>query len=81
MNHEMKRVNGFDLFRCSSTKKCSNSGRGLMQLDFTQFLSKLDKISPVPLKGQPDREYVENYVKAYYLPEETMEEWIRSHPV
>ncbi|CAG7821256.1 unnamed protein product [Allacma fusca] len=67
-------VDGF-----SSARKCSNSGRGLMQLDFTQFLSKLEKISPVSLKGLPDREYVDNYVKAYYLPESIMEEFIQSH--
>lgn len=52
-----------------------------MQLDFTQFLSKIEKISPVPLKHLPDREYVDVYVKAYYLPDNIMEEFIQSHPV
>jgi len=27
----------------------------------------------------PDREFVESYVKAYYMPENIMEEWIQSH--
>jgi len=67
-------VDGF-----SSAKKCSNGGRGLMQLDFTQFLSKLEKMSPAPVKTLPDREYVESYIKAYYMPDTIMEEWMQSH--
>lgn len=50
-----------------------------MQLDFTQFTTKLEKfttIRPIPCK-----EYVELYVKAYYLPEEHLEKWIREHMV
>ncbi|KAJ8954131.1 hypothetical protein NQ318_005725 [Aromia moschata] len=61
----------------SEAKKCSNGGRALMQLDFTQFLSKFEKISS--LKPVPHKEYVENYVKAYYLPEQELEKWIREH--
>ncbi len=68
-------------FRYSNAKKCSNGGRGLMQLDFTQFISKLEKISPIPIKSLPDREYVEMYVKAYYMPDTVMEEWIQQHSV
>lgn len=63
----------------SEAKKCSNGGRALMQLDFTQFLSKFEKISS--LKPVPHKEYVENYVKAYYLPEIELEKWIREHKV
>lgn len=50
-----------------------------MQLDFTQFLTKFEKISG--LRPVPHREYVENYVKAYYLPEYELENWIREHKV
>lgn len=50
-----------------------------MQLDFTQFLTKFEKISG--LRPVPHREYVENYVKAYYLPEMELENWIREHKV
>ncbi|KAJ8977573.1 hypothetical protein NQ317_016098 [Molorchus minor] len=49
----------------------------LMQLDFTQFLSKFEKISC--LKPVPHKEYVENYVKAYYLPDQELEKWIKEH--
>lgn len=54
-----------------------------MQLDFTQFVSKFEKISPVSIKSFPgrDREFVESYVKAYYNPESVMEEWIQTHNV
>ncbi|XP_060534233.1 syndetin [Cylas formicarius] len=61
----------------SDAKKCSNGGRALMQLDFTQFLSKFEKISS--LRPVPHKEYVENYVKAFYLPESELEKWIREH--
>lgn len=66
-------------FSFSEAKKCSNGGRALMQLDFTQFLLKFEKISG--LRPVPHREYVENYVKAYYLPETELEVWIREHKV
>ena len=29
----------------------------------------------------PGREYVEGYIKAYYLPEAQLESWIREHKV
>uniref|UniRef100_T1J3I3 Vacuolar protein sorting-associated protein 54 n=1 Tax=Strigamia maritima TaxID=126957 RepID=T1J3I3_STRMM len=61
----------------SSAKKCSNEGRALMQLDFQQFLNKLEKITE--LRPIPDKDYVEVYMKAYYLPEESLEEWIKNH--
>ena len=50
-----------------------------MQLDFQQFLMKLEKLSD--LRPIPDREFVEGYVKAYYLPEAQLEIWIRDHKV
>lgn len=72
----------FELILCfsfSEAKKCSNGGRALMQLDFTQLLSKFEKISS--LRPVPHKEYVENYVKAYYLPEFELEKWIKAHKV
>jgi hypothetical protein len=65
--------------RFSNAKKCSNGGRGLMQLDFTQFLSKLEKLTSI--RPVPGREYVEDYIKAYYLPETALEDWITRHKV
>ncbi|XP_020295336.1 syndetin isoform X2 [Pseudomyrmex gracilis] len=61
----------------SNAKKCSNGGRALMQLDFTQLRSKFEKITL--LRPMPHREYVELYIKAYYLPESSFEEWIKEH--
>uniref|UniRef100_A0A2K6MTY4 VPS50 subunit of EARP/GARPII complex n=1 Tax=Rhinopithecus bieti TaxID=61621 RepID=A0A2K6MTY4_RHIBE len=49
----------------ANVKKCSNEGRALMQLDFQQ---------PIP-----DKEFVETYIKAYYLTENDMERWIKEH--
>ena len=50
-----------------------------MQLDFTQFISKLEKLTT--LRPIPRKDYVEVYVKAYYVPEEQLEKWIREHTV
>lgn len=61
----------------SNAKKCSNGGRALMQLDFTQLKSKFETVTS--LRPMPHREYVELYIKAYYLPENSLEEWIKEH--
>ncbi|XP_062538874.1 syndetin [Armigeres subalbatus] len=59
----------------SNAKKCSAGGRALMQLDFTHFISILEIISG---SKYPDhRAYVEQYIKAYYLPKDLLEEWLR----
>lgn len=60
-------------------KKCSNEGRALMQLDFQQFLMKLEKLTD--LRPIPDKEFVETYIKAYYLTENDMEQFIKNHRV
>ncbi|VDN50982.1 unnamed protein product [Dracunculus medinensis] len=60
-----------------SGKKCSSEGRALMQLDLQQLISRIEQICnihPVPHKA-----YVENYIKAYYLPESSFEQWIQQH--
>lgn len=50
-----------------------------MQLDYQQFLSKLGMLTD--LKPIPDHDYVETYIKAYYLTESDMEKWIQEHRV
>ncbi|XP_068189543.1 syndetin [Antennarius striatus] len=60
-----------------NVKKCSNEGRALMQLDFQQFLMKLEKLTD--LRPIPDKEFVETYIKAYYLTENDMEQFIKNH--
>ncbi|CAF1193168.1 unnamed protein product, partial [Didymodactylos carnosus] len=62
----------------ANIKRCSNEGRALMQLDFQQLLRKLEQIV-VDLKPLPHREFVENYIKAYYLPEQSVEQWIHNN--
>ncbi|KAM5157127.1 LOW QUALITY PROTEIN: syndetin [Mantella aurantiaca] len=61
----------------ANVKKCSNEGRALMQLDYQQFLMKLEKLTDI--RPIPDKEYVETYIKAYYLTENDMERWIKEH--
>ncbi|EFO24917.2 hypothetical protein LOAG_03569 [Loa loa] len=58
-------------------KKCSNEGRALMQLDFQQLIAKLEQL--VDFMPIPHKAYVENYIKAYYLPESSMESWVLQH--
>lgn len=50
-----------------------------MQLDFQQFLMKLEKLTD--LRPVPDKEFVETYIKAYYLTENDMEQFIKNHRV
>ncbi|XP_013174482.1 PREDICTED: syndetin [Papilio xuthus] len=59
----------------SNATKCTNGGRGLMQLDYRQLFVKLEKISG--LKPIPYQDYVDRYVKAYYLPRKGLEEFIQ----
>uniref|UniRef100_A0A672KAR5 VPS50 subunit of EARP/GARPII complex n=1 Tax=Sinocyclocheilus grahami TaxID=75366 RepID=A0A672KAR5_SINGR len=61
----------------ANVKKCSNEGRALMQLDFQQFLMKLEKLTD--LRPIPDKEFVETYIKVYYLTENDMEQFIKNH--
>lgn len=63
----------------ANVKKCTNEGRALMQLDFQQFLMKLEKLTD--LRPIPDKEFVETYIKAYYLTENDMEQFIKNHRV
>lgn len=58
----------------SCVKKCTNEGRALMQLDYQHFLINLETLTQ--LRPIPDREYVEGYIKAFYLPENSFEQWI-----
>ncbi|MFH4983574.1 hypothetical protein AB6A40_010283, partial [Gnathostoma spinigerum] len=62
---------------CESSKRCSSEGRALMQLDLTQLVAKIEE--KVGLKPVPHTAFVENYIKAYYLPESSLEQWIQQH--
>ncbi|CAF0810355.1 unnamed protein product [Adineta ricciae] len=59
----------------ANVKQCSNEGRALMQLDFQQLLRRLERIIE-DIKPLPHKEFVENYIKAYYLPEHLIDQWI-----
>lgn len=61
----------------ANAKKCTAGGRALMQLDFTHFMSLLELISG--LKFPEHRSYVEQYVKAYYLPKDLLEEFVKTN--
>lgn len=45
-----------------------------MQLDFTHFMSILELLSG--FKFPHHHRYVDNYIKAYYMPKESLESWI-----
>ncbi|PIO65569.1 hypothetical protein TELCIR_12751 [Teladorsagia circumcincta] len=48
-----------------------------MQLDFQHLLLKLEPICG--LRPVPHAAFVEGYIKAFYLPENGLEEWISKH--
>jgi len=60
----------------SQAKKCTNEGRALMQLDYQQFLTKIESLTTI--RPIPERELVEEYIKAYYLTEPALIEWIKT---
>lgn len=62
----------------ANVKKCSNEGRALMQLDFQQLIVKLEKLCEI--RPVPDKDYAEIYIKAFYLPDSSIEKWIKDHP-
>ncbi|CAJ0580644.1 unnamed protein product, partial [Mesorhabditis spiculigera] len=62
---------------CESGGKCTSEGRALMQLDFQHLLGKLEHISG--LKPVPHTAFVDAYIKAYYLPEASLEQWMCQH--
>uniref|UniRef100_A0A8R1HSQ7 Syndetin n=1 Tax=Caenorhabditis japonica TaxID=281687 RepID=A0A8R1HSQ7_CAEJA len=57
--------------------KCSTEGRALMQLDFQNIIMKLEPLCA--MKPVPNANFVDAYIKAYYLPESGLEQWITSH--
>lgn len=50
-----------------------------MQLDYTQLASEFENVTS--LRPMPYKEYIELYVKAYYLPENILETWIQERKV
>ncbi|XP_046842734.1 syndetin-like [Xenia sp. Carnegie-2017] len=76
-DHCSRRVNRSFVDGFSCAKKCTNEGRALMQLDYRQFLVKLEKLTT--LRPIPEKDFVEAYIKAYYLTAPDMERWIREH--
>jgi len=61
----------------SEAKRCSNEGRALMQLDYRQFAMKMELISAV--KPLPHQDLVTQYIKAFYIPEADLENWVKYH--
>ena len=66
-------VEGFSL-----AKRCTNEGRALMQLDFRQFVLKMEKICDI--RPLPFQDFVSTYIKAFYIPESELETWVKGHP-
>jgi len=66
-------VEGFSL-----AKRCTNEGRALMQLDFRQFVLKMETMCNI--RPLPYQDIVSTYIKAFYIPEGDLEEWVKSHP-
>ena len=50
-----------------------------MQLDYRQFAMKLERIADI--RHLPYQDLVVNYIKAYYIPEAELEQWVNLHPV
>lgn len=62
----------------SRVKKCTDEGRAKMSLDFQSFCTSLEKITGV--KPLPKRNYVYEYIKAYYKTYQEIIPWAKNHP-
>eukprot|EP00298_Acanthocystis_sp_HF-20_P013411 c20338_g1_i1.p1 GENE.c20338_g1_i1~~c20338_g1_i1.p1 ORF type:complete len:123 (+),score=48.05 c20338_g1_i1:29-397(+) len=62
----------------SQVKKCSANGRALMSLDVQMIRTGLREI--VPLPSIPNCQLVDNFIKAHFLVEEEILDWVRNHP-
>ena len=83
--------------RFSQAKKCSNEGRALMQLDYQQFRTKMEKmtlrrhanqchlmciiLTIIIYRPLPHHDIVENYIRAYYMSETDLESWLTNNYV
>ncbi|RWS09903.1 syndetin-like protein, partial [Dinothrombium tinctorium] len=74
--HVLKLANRTFVEGFAQAKKCTPEGRALMQLDYQQFLTKVEGMTSI--KPIPEKELVEEYIKAYYLTEAALEQWIKN---
>uniref|UniRef100_A0A183IYK3 DUF2451 domain-containing protein n=1 Tax=Soboliphyme baturini TaxID=241478 RepID=A0A183IYK3_9BILA len=61
----------------SDAKKCTDEGRALMQRNFQQLLINLETIAEKKLTAGKD--LVENYIKAFYMNDASIEQWIKEN--
>eukprot|EP00850_Spirogloea_muscicola_P006310 SM000030S11319 [mRNA] locus=s30:80361:89469:+ [translate_table: standard] len=61
----------------SRVRRCTNEGRALMSLDLQVLINGLHALAPAQTK--PSLQTVENYIKAFYLPETEYLHWARTH--
>ena len=67
------------VFSYSEAPKCTPEGRALQLLDVEHLCNKLEELSGI--RPLPHRPHVENYIKAFYLPNEDLSKWIVHHTV
>ena len=65
--------------RFATARKCTPEGRALMQLDLRHLQMKVETLTR--LRPLPDAALVETYIKAFYLPENALDEWAQQHTV
>ena len=71
----MEQVNRTFCEGFATAKKCTSEGRALMQLDYRQYQSKLAKVCTI----KPKTTHVDDFIRAFYLQDEEIEEWIKGH--
>jgi hypothetical protein len=63
----------------SEAKKCTGEGRALQLMDIGHICNCLEELSG--LKPLPHRSHAENYIKAFFLPSDELNQWIVHHTV
>eukprot|EP01134_Creolimax_fragrantissima_P008396 CFRG8396T1 len=63
----------------SNVRRCSNEGRAMMMLDLKTFVTQVESVCT--LRPIPFVKPVETFIKAFYLPEAALEEWLNDSSV
>lgn len=62
----------------SRVKKWTNEGRASMSLDMRVLQLGLERLAN--MKPLPHVSFVENYIKAWYVPDDLILQWLKDHP-
>uniref|UniRef100_A0A061RSJ3 Coiled-coil domain-containing protein 132-like isoform x1 n=2 Tax=Tetraselmis sp. GSL018 TaxID=582737 RepID=A0A061RSJ3_9CHLO len=64
----------------SRVRRCTVEGRAAMTLDLQGFIKGTESLSPRDVDAHSKMRIVDNYIKAFYVPEQELVHWAHTHP-